>query len=95
MLMEKAKTLKSKEGNAVKSHLRNWMSLLHDNPAMAEQKLKRLKSMTSDDKLNELIKEVTRDVEREYKKDGETKKKTVYPVYDILAVHTINNQKTK
>lgn len=94
-LMRKAVALESKEGNAVKSHLRNWMSLLHDNPAMAEQKLKRLKSMTSDDKLNELIKEVTRDVEREYKKDGETKKKTVYPVYDILAVHTINNQKTK
>lgn len=94
-LMRKAVALEGKEGNAVKSHLRNWMSLLHDNPAMAEQKLKRLKSMTSDDKLNELIKEVTRDVEREYKKDGETKKKTVYPVYDILAVHTINNQKTK
>ena len=94
-LMRKAVALEGKEGNAVKSHLRNWMSLLHDNPAMAERKLKRLKSMTSDDKLNELIKEVTRDVEREYKKDGETKKKTVYPVYDILAVHTINNQKTK
>lgn len=94
-LMEKANALEGKDGNAVKSHLRNWMSLLHDNRAMAEQKLKRLKSMTSDDKLKELIKEVTKDVEREYKKDGETKKKTVYPVYDILAVHTINNQKTK
>lgn len=94
-LMAKAKALESKDGNAVKSHLRNWMSLLHDNPAMAEQKLKRLKSITSDDKLKELIKDVTAVVEREYKKEGETMKKTVYPVYDILAVHTINNQKTK
>ena len=76
--------LGSKEGNAVKSHLRQWMSFLHDNPAMAQQKLDRLKSITTK---KELVEAVTKSTER----DG----KNVYPVYDILAIHTINNQQTK
>ncbi len=77
-----------KEGNAVKSHLRQWMSLLHDNPEMAKQKLLRLKSMTTNNELLNLIKDVT----FEYKNKDEQYKS---PVYDILAIHTINNQTTK
>lgn len=83
-LMKRVEMLEGKEGNAVKSHLRNWMSLLHDNPEMAKQKLERLKSITT---METYVKEVTK---------GENRNnKTVYPVYDILAIHTINNQKTK
>lgn len=81
------KKLDSKEGNAVKSHLRQWMSLLHDNPEMAKQKLLRLKSMTTNKDLLNLIKKVT----FEYKKEEQYKT----PVYDILAIHTINTQTTK
>ena len=47
-LTEKTKQFEGKEGNAVKSHLRNWISLLHDNPDMTIQKLERLKSMMPD-----------------------------------------------
>lgn len=83
-LMERSKKLDGKEGNAVKSHLRNWMSLLHDNPAMAEQKLLRLKTITS---MVDYVNEVTSGAQRN--------DKTTYPVYDILAIHTINTQKTK
>lgn len=93
MLMEKAKTLESKEGNAVKSHLRNWMSLLHDNLAMAEQKLKRLCAILDDG--NEEKKKLKILVEKVTDKSVKRNEKEVYPVYDILAVHTINNQKTK
>lgn len=81
------KNLDGKEGNAVKSHLRQWMSLLHDNPEMAKQKLLRLKSMTTNKELLNLIEKVT----FEYKDKNESYKS---PVYDILAIHTINNQKT-
>lgn len=91
-LKENAKNLESKEGNAVKSHLRNWISLLHDNPDMAVQKLERLKSMMPDTetgkKLLNMIKDVTNN-------DCVRDKNIVYPVYDILTIHTINTQKTK
>lgn len=80
--------LADKEGNAVKSHLRQWMSLLHDNPRMAQRKLRRLKSMTTDDVLRKLIERVTFDYPN-------SKKEYRSPVYDILAIHTIINQETK
>lgn len=92
-LMEKSEDLESKEGNAVKSHLRQWMSLLHDNPEMAKQKLLRLKSMTA---MDAYVDEVTKGTKKIVKKkDGEDKEVSVYPVYDILSIHTINTQKTK
>lgn len=87
-LKDCVKNLDGKEGNAVKSHLRQWMSLLHDNPEMAKQKLLRLKSMTTNMELLDFIKEVT----FEYKNKEELYKS---PVYDILAIHTINTQTTK
>lgn len=91
-LMEKSEDLESKEGNAVKSHLRQWMSLLHDNPEMAKQKLLRLKSMTS---MRTYVEDVTKGVNKMVKKNEKDVEVTFYPVYDILAIHTINNQKTK
>ena len=83
-LMEKAEQLNGKEGNSVKSHLRNWMGLLYYNKEMATQKLERLKSMTS---MKKYVNDVTKGEER----DGVTH----YPVYDILAINTINTQQTK
>ena len=91
-LITHSNKLEGKEGNAVKSHLRQWLSLLHDNPGMANQKLQRLKSITS---MQGFVDEVTKGVIKTVRKDGNDKKVTVYPIYDILAIHTINNQKTK
>lgn len=91
-LVENADKLKNKDGNAVKSHLRNWMSLLFDNKEMAAQKLERLKSMTQTQMMDYVI-EVTQGTKRN--RDEEKKEITAYPVYDILAIHTINTQKTK
>ena len=86
-----AKKLDSKEGNAVKSHLRQWMSLLHDNPEMAKQKLLRLESMTS---IRSYVEDVTKGVKKMVKKNGKDVELTAYPVYDILTIHTINTQTT-
>jgi len=92
-LTEKAKQLEeSKEGNAVKSHLRRWMSLLHDNPEMAEQKLLRLKSMTT---MRTYVENVTKGEKRKVKNQGTEVEKIFYPVYDILTIHTINTQNTR
>lgn len=91
-LMDNAMLLDSKEGNAVKSHLRNWMSLLHDNPAMAEQKLQRLNTITS---MKKYVETVTQKTTRETGKDDNKETTIFYPVYDILAIHTINTQNTK
>jgi len=44
-LTGKSETLKGKEGNAIKSHLRQWLSMLFDDVEMANQKMKRLISM--------------------------------------------------
>lgn len=72
---------KEKDGNAVKSNLRNWLTLLNDNPGMAAQKLKRMKKLITDKELLELVDEAT--------------KEDCVPAYDILAIHTINTQQTK
>ena len=87
-LKQKAGQLEGKEGNAVKSHLRNWMSLLHNNPEMANQKLERLKSMTTEE-YRGFIEKIT------FKYDRNSKELQKTPVYDMLAIHTINTQKTK
>ncbi len=83
-LVSKAKLIemKGKDGNAVKSHLRNWMSLMKEgSTGMAEQKLKRVKNIVTDRELQELVECAT------------TGKRI--PAYDILTIHTINTQQTK
>ena len=92
-LTEKTKQFEGKEGNAVKSHLRNWISLLHDNPDMAVQKLERLKSMLPNNEIGNKLLKMVKDVTDNQCKRGDDK--IVYPVYDILTIHTINTQKTK
>ncbi len=91
-LTEKAKLLESKEGNAVKSHLRNWISLLHDNPDMAVQKLARLKSMLPDTEEGKELLKLVKDVTDDTRLRNDV---TIFPVYDLLTIHTINTQKTK
>lgn len=78
--------LDSDTGNAVKSHLRNWLSLLMDNPGLAEQKLIRIKSLfEKDDELYAMINDCT-----DLKKWNNST-----PVYDILALHALLTQDTK
>lgn len=81
------------EGNAVKSNLRQWISILHDNTEVAKQKLKRLKSMlelnTSGESkdLVQLVNWAT-----EAKLIEEVKH---YPVYDLLSLQSVMYQVTR
>lgn len=87
-LMRNVDLLKSKEGNAVKSHLRTWLSLLHSDKGQAQQKMLRLLSLLKEGSpLHKMVEEVTAGNNR-----GE---KNVNPVYDMLVQHTIKTQKTK
>ncbi len=93
-LKKRTAELEGEIGNTVKSHLRNWMTLLYDDEAMARQKLERVKSMNQ---MKEYIEEVTKeDLRKETRKvRDEDVKVSFYPVYDLLALHTINTQRTK
>jgi hypothetical protein len=86
--------LEKGKGNAIKSHLRNWLNLLHDDKNIAQQKLDRLKSLLLDgDKA--FVKNITTAVVRKEKdEDGNDKYVSYYPVYDMLAINTIINQET-
>ena len=82
--------LQGKEGNAIKSGLRNWLTLLHENPDLAEQKLDRMIEITHNKELVISVAKADGGGVR-LREDGIR----VYPVYDLLAVNTINNQKTR
>lgn len=78
------KHLKGEDGNKVKSSIRQWMTLLYEGEAQAEQRLDRIKEIQQN---KSLVGELTKTRE----KDGVK----VYPAYDVLAINTILNQETK
>lgn len=85
-LIQEAGKLKGKEGNAAKSRIRHWMTLLHDDRGQAEQFEKRTKNILSK-ALMETFKKATA---------GEERNNTLhFPAYDLLVIHTINQQETK
>jgi hypothetical protein len=92
-LLEAVQQLNTDAGNAVKSHLRQWISMLHENPEAAEQKLKRLRSMLKlkdtpeTNALDSLVEKITQ---------GTKKDSIIFlPVYDILSLNSVINQDTK
>lgn len=87
-----------KEGNVVKSHLRQWMSLLHRNPEAAKQQIERVISMLTNKGLRVLVKELTQDkiyAPDKNKKKEISKQVNYYPVYDLMGLYSIKHQKTK
>lgn len=84
-LKDKIEVFNSPEGNAIKSGLRNWLSLIHTDSGKSKQFLERLKEVSGK---REFLDDLT--------DDSRTRGYViVYPVYDMLAIHTIENQQTK
>lgn len=79
-LLCNVKYLESEKGNAIKSHLRNWLTLLHDDKNLAEQKLQRLKSLLSEKDVKYV--------------ESITNNTAACPVFDMLAINTVINQET-
>lgn len=93
-LNKKIQKLEGKEGNAIKAHLRQWMSIMHRDTHAAEQKMKRMVAMAPNFKSyieNDLLKSNDRTI----RENDEDKIVHTYPVYDILALHSIVYQDTK
>jgi hypothetical protein len=84
-LLQNIKKLEGKEGNAIKSHLRQWLSLLFENVGAADQKMKRVR--TVNDKARGYI------LEEFEKLDKSTEKKI--PYHDILSLASILFGETK
>ena len=73
----------------VKTGLRRWLSVVAVDPGNAKQRMERLKSNVKQKKGNE---DITSYLENVFDKWEEEKR---FPIYDILAINTINTQKTK
>ncbi len=87
-----------KDGNAVKSAIREWMTEMHNNPASAEQLLMRAKQIyKKESKEYSTLEDATSSSDRKYKDSytGKEKFRKTYPAYDILSLLTVINQKTK
>lgn len=87
--------LLNKEGNAIKSHLRQWLSLMHEDINVAKQKINRVLSIVGNKtdkakKLNNLVSTLTNAQPRKIK----DKDLLAYPVYDVLALHSVTYQDT-
>ena len=89
-ILDKTDLLKSKDGNAIKSHLREWISLLFENPSAADQKMKRL--LLYNEKINnEKKKEIIENLNLEkYKIITEVKDNI--PFYDMLSLLSLQKQ---
>jgi hypothetical protein len=70
-----------KEGNAIKSHLRQWLTDLHNNTGLADQKMKRLISVASSETAKKLK-------FLGLPNSAVNNKKS--PVYDWLTINSIN-----
>lgn len=85
--------LSDEDGNAIKTHLRKWISLMIDNGSAAEQHIFRLLEMIPQKRvdLKRFILEITYQSDKTDDPDHPGKS----PVYDILALNAINNIETK
>lgn len=81
-LVDTVKKLDSKDGNALKSGIRQWLSAMmsSDGSEKAEQLRRRLEKINP---IPDVMAELT------------TAKHNSYPAYDVLALHSIYYQKTK
>lgn len=87
-LEETTDKLASEEGNAAKTAIRKWMTLMHKDTEMAQQSSKRSKQILSGD-LKEVFTNATTPLQRP---GAET---TFYPAGDIIDLFTIQNQTTR
>ena len=86
------KELGKAENEGLKTGVRQWLSLMHENEEAAAQRLQRLESLTSNKKL---LHNLTDAVCRKSKNKPDEEEQTEhYAAYDVLAYYTINNQET-
>jgi len=92
-LKEYSDNLNDREGNSIKSGIRQWITLMFNNKPMAEQKVRRMKSLYNHDYTKtQLIEKLTETLKS---KEEDTNINGLCMAYDVLAYNTIMTQKTK
>ncbi|PXX16634.1 Cas10/Cmr2 second palm domain-containing protein [Hoylesella shahii] len=86
------KELGKAENEGLKTGVRQWLSLMHENEEAAAQRLQRLESLTSNKKL--LLNLTTPATRTHVNNAGKEEQEEHYAAYDVLAYYTINNQQT-
>lgn len=86
------KELGEAENGGLKTGVRQWLSLMHENEEAAAQRLQRLESLTSNKKL--LLNLTTPATRTHVNNAGKEEQEEHYAAYDVLAYYTINNQQT-
>lgn len=81
-LLEMSEELSAGDDTMVKSHIRQWISMLYHDEGSAEQKLNRLRAVGGK-KYEKLIENLT-----------EKRDDNAIVAYDVLAINTIYNQET-
>jgi hypothetical protein len=93
-LLAKVQELNDEEGNAIKTHLRQWLTDLHGNKDLAEQKIRRLLNVANPAKLKKLeLSELNNKNGLIVKRSSDDNKKIneVTPVFDWLTIYSINH----
>ena len=85
-LQENLQKLATEDGNAIKSHLRRWLTVLHQKGGIEKgrQLLERLKTVAGDHTLVKVL-----------IYDPVPGKRTKYPVYDLMSLLSVTYHKTK
>lgn len=103
-LIDQRDKLAKEENNQVKTAIRQWLTLMHEDAGAAAQHSKRFTTINQDKPdLKSIYKDATTGIVRiEAKdknpvdaKDSKDKEPKLYPAYDILSLLTITEQKTK
>ena len=76
------------KNEGIKTGIRQWLTLMHEDEAKAVQRLKRLKTLNEDKDSISIIEALTNSRK-------ETEKVQAFPAYDVLTYYTILNQQTK
>lgn len=84
-LIDKRDKLAKEENNQVKTAIRQWLTLMHEDAGAAKQHSKRVTAVNP--KMKSIYDLATNGIQR--------KEATLYPAYDILSLLTITEQKTK
>lgn len=94
-LLTTAQSLDKESYSSVKNHLREWISLLINNPGLADQKLRRLKSLwksrLTENENQNTNQEILTFIEEVTTPNGFN----AIPIYDLLALHSVQYQTTK
>lgn len=77
--------LKNNDNNKIKSHIRQWMTIITENSGQADQKIERVKSLLENETCKRIFKTATEEVERN--------NKIHYRAYDLLAIASIKSTK--